>query len=231
MKSLHTTDDVTRFIYALADPRSGSVRYIGVTVDKATRMYGHVSSVLSGNSQTPRAKWIRELIDLGLRPVMTIIESVYGKEWRSREKFWIAHYRKLGDILNVSAGGDGGGNLIHGRKFSEETRARMTISRLRKYRNYSDEQLKELFYTTYMKAMTPKPIKKIIIKPSVKKSSSKPKPTLSKSDPNYYSKIGTISAARRKLDSEYFSEMARLSHGKNSKRDGYHGGRKKKDAD
>ena len=77
--------------------------------------------------------------------------------------------------------------------------------------------------------------KQTIKKPKVvtRKKVSKPKlatPKLSKSDPDYYSKIGAISAERRKLNKDYFSRMAKLSHGKNSARDGYHGGRKPKDA-
>jgi hypothetical protein len=54
------------------------------------------------------------------------------------------------------------------------------------------------------------------------------KPKLKKSDPNYYSKIGAISAAKRKLNSEYFSTMAAKSHAPGSRPDGYHGGRKPK---
>lgn len=50
---------------------------------------------------------------------------------------------------------------------------------------------------------------------------------LSKNNPNYYSEIGKISAKKRKLDSEYFSQMAAKSHAKGC-RDGYHGGRKPK---
>ena len=64
-----------------------------------------------------------------------------------------------------------------------------------------------------------------------RKKVSKPKPAtpkLSKSDPDYYSKIGAISAAKRKLKSEYFSAMAVLSHAKGSRPDGYKGGRKPK---
>ena len=80
-----------------------------------------------------------------------------------------------------------------------------------------------------MKTLKPKAVKKQTIKKAVK-TPSKPKKKLSKKDPNYYAKIGAISAARRKLKSDYFSAMAVLSHGKNSARDGYHGGRKKKDA-
>lgn len=80
-----------------------------------------------------------------------------------------------------------------------------------------------------MKKLTPKPVKKATIKKAVKQN-PKPKKKLSKKDPAYYSKIGAISAAKRKLNREFFSEMARKSHGPDSARDGYHGGRKKKDA-
>ena len=74
--------------------------------------------------------------------------------------------------------------------------------------------------------------KQTIKKPKVvtRKKVSKPKPApqkLSKSDPDYFAKIGAISAARRKLNSEYFSTMAKKSHAPGS-RDGYHGGRKPK---
>ena len=79
-----------------------------------------------------------------------------------------------------------------------------------------------------MKSVKPKAVKKQAIKKAVKQTPSKPTLKLSKDDPNYYSKIGAISAAQRKLNSDYFSTMAVLSHGKTSKRDGYHGGRKKK---
>jgi hypothetical protein len=80
-----------------------------------------------------------------------------------------------------------------------------------------------------MKSIKPKSVKKATIKKAVKKSPSKPKIKLSKSDPNYFAKIGAISAARRKLNSTYFSDMAKKSHGPDSARDGYHGGRKKKE--
>lgn len=80
-----------------------------------------------------------------------------------------------------------------------------------------------------MKTLKPKTVKKQTIKKAVK-TPSKPKKKLSKKDPNYYAKIGAISAAARKLKSSYFSDMAKKSHGPDSARDGYHGGRKKKDA-
>ncbi len=81
-----------------------------------------------------------------------------------------------------------------------------------------------------MKTVKPKSVKKAVIKKAVKKISSKPKQKLSKDDPNYYAKIGKISAAKRKLNKQYFSDMARKSHLPGS-RDGYYGGRKPKITD
>lgn len=49
-----------------------------------------------------------------------------------------------------------------------------------------------------------------------------------KGHPDYFRIIGIRSAAKRKMTSQDFSAMARASHGPNSRRDGYHGGRKRK---
>lgn len=80
-----------------------------------------------------------------------------------------------------------------------------------------------------MKSIKPKSVKKATIKKAVKKTPSKPKVKLSKADPSFYQKIGAISAARRKLNSEFFSAMAKKSHAPGSRPEGYKGGRKKKE--
>ena len=77
----------------------------------------------------------------------------------------------------------------------------------------------------YMKKQTIKKPKAGILVKVEKAVTAKPK--LSKADPNYFSKIGAISATKRKLSKEYFSTMAAKSHAEGC-RDGYHGGRKKK---
>ena len=79
-----------------------------------------------------------------------------------------------------------------------------------------------------MKTVKPQSVKQAVVKKAVKKVSSKPKQKLSKKDPDYFAKIGAISAAKRKLNREYFSEMARKSHAEGSRPEGYRGGRKKK---
>ena len=63
-----------------------------------------------------------------------------------------------------------------------------------------------------------------------KKSARVPEEKLSKSDPEFYSKIAKIAGKKlkKKRGKKYFSELAKRSH-LPGKRDGYHGGRPKKE--
>ena len=89
-------------IYALLDPRTGLVRYIGKTRNPAKRMEGHVSP--GRHSRTPVAKWSRMLRGEGLRPEMMVLEWV--DDWQSAERGWIQHGRDEGvSLLNVAKGG------------------------------------------------------------------------------------------------------------------------------
>lgn len=77
-----------------------------------------------------------------------------------------------------------------------------------------------------MKKETIKQVRSENLKPATVKKQSKPRKTgLSKSDPDYYAKIGAISAKKRKMSSADFSAMAKKSHPRPG---GYHGGRPKK---
>lgn len=79
-----------------------------------------------------------------------------------------------------------------------------------------------------MRKTVVKKLKKLTVKAGVLQAQSKPKATgLKKSDANYYSAIGKISAAKRAMTSEEFSEMAKKSHLTRPK-SSYKGGRPKK---
>jgi len=81
---------------------------------------------------------------------------------------------------------------------------------------------------TDMRKTVIKKLKKLTVKSGVLDAPSKPKSTgLKKSDPDYYRKIGQISAARRQMSSEEFSAMAKKSHLTRPK-SSYKGGRPKK---
>lgn len=68
--------------------------------------------------------------------------------------------------------------------------------------------------------MTVKKIRRLKPAPLAKSKQSKPvkRTGLSKSDPNYFAKIGRISARRRQMTSEQFSAMAKRSHAPDSAR-------------
>jgi hypothetical protein len=111
-------------VYALRDPRSLQVRYVGCARDVAERLKTHVYN--STREETRKARWIRELSAEGLRPIPEPLESGSGDDsWGDRERHWIAHFRATGhDILNATDGGPGAPGFIP----SDETRAKMSSS-------------------------------------------------------------------------------------------------------
>lgn len=94
----------TSYIYALVDPRTGIIRYVGKTTNPSFRLEGH----LRDRRRCERVKWLRELKHANLEPVMVILEVVHAPvRWQDREVFWIAMGRELGwDLTNVADGGD-----------------------------------------------------------------------------------------------------------------------------
>lgn len=90
----------------LVDPTTGKVRYIGQSRHVDRRYSQHLRA--SQTKTFPVALWIRGLVDQGLRPSMSVIDSVSEDEWEEAEKDYIAVYRELGcDLLNVTSGGQG----------------------------------------------------------------------------------------------------------------------------
>jgi hypothetical protein len=78
-----------------------------------------------------------------------------------------------------------------------------------------------------MKTVRPKKIPTVTVPPAVSVPSETVSTAgLSKSDPEYFKKIGQISAKKRKMSSEDFAAMAKLSHPR--PKGSYKGGRKKK---
>lgn len=89
-------------IYALSDPRSLRVRYIGQSIDPRQRLIGHLSAPKS--DWTPKTRWLRKLAALGLKPILTVIDEVEASMADEAEVRWIAAFKAVG-ILNLSPGG------------------------------------------------------------------------------------------------------------------------------
>lgn len=78
-----------------------------------------------------------------------------------------------------------------------------------------------------MKTIKPKRIPTVTVPPAVSSPSETVSTAgLSKADPDYFKKIGQISAAKRQMSKEDMSAMAKLSHPR--PKGSYRGGRKKK---
>ena len=126
MKPVYVT-----FIYALSDPRTNAIRYVGKTDDIKSRRSGH----LTEKGDTYKARWIKQLKAAGLEPVMDVLEILAGPDvhhWHEQERWWIAYLKFLGcRLTNSTTGGR------HGGKLSIETRQKMSVSQ--KGRKFSFE--------------------------------------------------------------------------------------------
>jgi GIY-YIG catalytic domain len=114
-------------IYTLSDPRTGDIRYVGITRQELKkRLCRHLSAA---RKQTPYyvSAWIHQLLEQELRPVISLIETTDDPD---RERYWIQHYRSLGARLtNLSEGCEG----QIGMERSEETRQKIRQAGEKRY--------------------------------------------------------------------------------------------------
>lgn len=88
-------------IYALIDPRSNAVCYVGITKDVYTRMRQH--SRCEGNNAAKNA-WIQELQEEQLMFIMRSLEKVHTVEQAlERELYWMNYYLNEGvSLFNIA---------------------------------------------------------------------------------------------------------------------------------
>lgn len=98
---------MTGRIYALIDPRSKQIRYVGKTIQTLRkRLIGHVTETHRGTYR--RARWIRALERLGIKPRIVALGTYPTNDLCEQERRWISILRKWGaDLVNSTAGGDG----------------------------------------------------------------------------------------------------------------------------
>lgn len=116
----------TTKIYVLRDPQTNEVRYVGKTVQPINdRLNAHIRR--SVERKTHRDCWIFGLNQIGLKPVIEVIEIVDGDEWAAREIFWIASFKAGGaSITNQTIGGEGIDSESLSATWTEERRKRQS---------------------------------------------------------------------------------------------------------
>lgn len=159
------------FIYALLDPETMEVRYIGKTYNLNKRFREHCNSLRPSH----KTSWIQSIKRLGKLPLLEVIECIddpHEQHWQSREVFWIEWFIKEGYRLTNL---DGGG--LSGTRPSAESRAKMSakrrgiqkpshiraiLSESNRKRIWSDVSREKLRQSNLGKTMKPETIKKIV---------------------------------------------------------------------
>ncbi len=103
-----------RKIYALIDPRGDLlVRYVGISSNPKQRMCNSVSGIKRGYMSGRKDRWIAELMEQGLRPIITILDAKGDSE--TEEKWCKVHQAT---ILNCSLTGTRWGSKHSGETIS-----------------------------------------------------------------------------------------------------------------
>jgi len=123
----------TAYIYTLSDPLTKMIRYVGKTNNLKIRFKDHCAC----KSKTWCRNWILGLREIGLKPIMEVIEEYPQDEpqqWEFAERFWISYFRFLGfELTNLESGGGSG------KTFSQATL--MKMSRSQTGRKHSPESV------------------------------------------------------------------------------------------
>ncbi len=100
----------TIYIYALKDPTTNEIRYVGKTNNPTNRYAGHLSDK---NNRLHKTRWINTLKENGLLPVIEILECASRDNWKERERYWIKKCRSEGaNLTNISIGGEGASQSV-----------------------------------------------------------------------------------------------------------------------
>jgi hypothetical protein len=91
------------YVYALGDPRTQQIRYVGIARDVYKRYAQHLNYPHANDAKNT---WMTEIKRAGIVPTLAILESdVDENDIYEREKHWIRHYQDHGaSLTNIKHG-------------------------------------------------------------------------------------------------------------------------------
>jgi hypothetical protein len=130
----------TAYIYALCDPDTEEVRYIGKTVNYPRRINAHYNE----KRTTHKCRWLKSLN--GRFPVVKLLETIPEDQWEEAEKRQIKLHKEMGcDLTNHTDGGDGRTAFLPEEKaaLSNQMKKRMADPEFKK-KIFTEERAKKI---------------------------------------------------------------------------------------
>lgn len=106
-----STKKKRHIIYALEDPQTGLIMYVGYTSNIDLRLKQHLQS--AKQTGTPKEQWLAELKQLNLQPKVIELEEIAIEDCNNAEIRWIEHFRQKGHKLT---NGSKGGGIYQGKE-------------------------------------------------------------------------------------------------------------------
>lgn len=127
------------YIYTLAHPKTGEIRYVGKTTNLKRRTYQHCNTKISKKLNNKHlGNWLLSILNNDLKPTLEIIEECVD-DWVKYEQYWIEQFKQWGfNLLNLTKGGEG-----FGYKHSEETKRKMSFIQKGVPKNFTQKTLEE----------------------------------------------------------------------------------------
>lgn len=122
----------TTFIYALCEPGTRTIRYIGKANDPQKRLGWHLKD--SRKLKSHLGHWLSKLFRENRSPKLLLLKKVPLSEWQEWEKRYIFYARMLGfNLTNASDGGDGV-------TMTPEVRIKLSLSRSGKLASFETKK-------------------------------------------------------------------------------------------